>query len=101
MTLQSPGFSYKAEMGFTHRELLKGLPSAVEPYTVSRISDCIYEMTSEDRLVRLTMQPERVRKIASIRLPITDVELLFFGFEQNQYDAFMWRFKKYLQRGGG
>ena len=97
----APGFVYRAEMGFTHYELLKGLPSATKPYEVTRITDLLHEIRCEDRLVTLTLSPERARKIASISLPVIDVELSFFGFDHQQYESFMDRFKRYLHRGGG
>ncbi|NKB76386.1 MAG: hypothetical protein GKR96_04910 [Gammaproteobacteria bacterium] len=96
-----PDFNYKAEMGFTHYELLKGLPSAVKPYEIKRVSPLVYEMRFEDRLVNLVILPETIRKIASIELPVTSISLDFFEFEAAQYDTFMDRFKRYLHRGGG
>ncbi|NKB62274.1 MAG: hypothetical protein GKR95_09110 [Gammaproteobacteria bacterium] len=98
---RSPHFTYQAEMGFTHYELLKGLPSAVKPYLVHRISPLINEIRLDGRMVKLTIQPETIRKIASIELPITHVSLDFFDFDADQYDMFMHRFKRYLHRGGG
>ena len=96
-----PDYRYEAEMGFTHSELLKGLPSAVVPYEVVKVDELVHEMHFDGRLVRLLLSPERARVIASISLPVTDVVLSFFNFDEMQYTAFMDRFKRYLHRGGG
>ena len=92
---------YRAEMGFTHDELLKGLPSAVHPYSITTESNRVYLVQCDDRTARIQLSAERVRTIASISLPITDVEILFENFTEQEYEAFMARFRKYLQRGGG
>lgn len=92
---------YKAEMGFTHDELLKGLPNAVVPYTVSQVSANEYAIASGLQVATLTISPERVRKIAAISLPVIDVLIRFDNFSEQQYRDFVDRFKKYLHRGGG
>jgi len=92
---------YRAEMGFSHHELLKGLPSAVHPYSITRESERVYLVHQDDRTARIQLGPERVRTIASISLPVTDVEITFDNFNEQEYGAFMGRFRKYLQRGGG
>ena len=92
---------YRAEMGFSHGELLRGLPSAVHPYNITKQSDRVYLVQREHRTARIHLSPERVRAIASISLPITDVEITFENFTEQEYEAFMDRFRRYLQRGGG
>ena len=98
---QKPRFSYQAEMGFTHYELLKGLPSAVKPYEISQTTPLVYDMRLEGRVARMTISPETVRKIASMELPVTNMVIDFFDFDKNEYERFMGRFKRYLHRGGG
>ena len=93
--------TYRAEMGFTHHELLKGLPNAVVPYMVNRKDDLTYLMTANDRVVRLCLSPEKTRKIAAITLPVTDIVLEFENFTKVQHEEFIDRFRKYLHRGGG
>ena len=92
---------YRAEMGFSHGELLRGLRSAVHPYNITKESDRVYLVQREHRTARIHLSPERVRAIASISLPITDVEITFENFTEQEYETFMARFRKYLQRGGG
>ena len=88
-------------MGFSHRELLRALPSAARPFDVRRLGDRSYELVADGQRIELDLQPETERVIAAIRLPVTGIHMRFHGFDQSQYDAFMYRFKKYLQRGGG
>ena len=93
--------TYRAEMGFTHHELLKGLPNAVVPYTISRKNASTYLISRDDRVVTLHMSPERTRKIAAITLPVTDIVIEFENFNTVQHQDFLDRFRKYLHRGGG
>ncbi len=92
---------YQADMGFSHRELIKGLPSAVLPYTVNRVSSDTYSFVRENRVAKLNLGPEFSRKIASLNLPVTHITIEFENFSEVQYESFMERFKKYLHRGGG
>ena len=103
MTDSKPDYTpdYRAEMGFTHRELLKGLPNAVAPYSVSKSADLEYRITHKNQTAVLTISPERSRKIAAIALPVIDVMIQFENFNELQYRTFLDRFKKYLHRGGG
>lgn len=98
---KNEAFGYSAQMGFTHRELIKGLASAVAPYTVSRESERRFNITLENRTARLSVGEEKIRSIASLRLPVVDVSIEFDNFSQNQFSEFVERFKKYLHRGGG
>jgi hypothetical protein len=93
--------TYRAEMGFTHRELLNGLPNAVVPYTVSRKNDLTYLIAGDNRVVTLHLSPEKTRKIAAITLPITNIVIEFKNFDAVQHQQFLDRFHKYMHRGGG
>ena len=94
-------YSYSAEMGFTHRELTRGLASAVEPYSVIQKNDRSFQFVHKNQIACLTMSEERVRKIAGLKLPIIDVKIEFENFSEDNYYQFLERFKKYLHRGGG
>ena len=94
-------FTHRAEMGFTHRELLKGLPSAVAPFQIEKRSDLVYRLHHEAQRVVVTLQPETSRPIAAITVPVTAVKLEFFGFSEADFQSFMDRYKRYLHKGGG
>lgn len=92
---------YRAEMGFSRRELARGLPSAVAPYDVEKCSEAVYRFRRDQRIATLTMGEERQRRIASIALPVIDVSISFENFSPAERDSFLDRFRKYTQRGGG
>ena len=94
-------FSYEADMGFTHRELERGLTTAVAPYAISKISPLKFEFRHDNYLVMLDLQPEKTRKIASISLPVTTIKLSFHGMPEEEYERFLHNFRRHLQRGGG
>ena len=107
-------FIHEAEMGFSHAELLSRLPSAVAPFGIERQSARVYRLRAAgggagdgdgdgggDEHVTLTLQPETVRRLAAIALPVTRVRLEFFNFNAARFDQFMRRFKRYLHKGGG
>ncbi len=93
--------SYCSELGFTHAELLRCLPSAVAPYVISKRAENSYAMSFEKRVAWLSLEAEKTREIGSIKLPVTAITIEFENFSEIQYIAFMNRFKKYLHRGGG
>ncbi len=88
-------------MGFTHRELLKGLPAAVAPYQIEKHTDKLYRLHNESRQVLLHLSPETNRAIAALNIPMTSVKLEFFGFDESRFEDFMLRYKRYLHKGGG
>ena len=94
-------FTHRAEMGFTHRELLNGLPAAVAPFCIEKRADLVYRLHHQERRVVLTLQPEISRLIAALAIPVTAVKLEFFGFSKAHFEAFMDRYKRYLHKGGG
>ena len=94
-------FVHHAEMGFTHDEILRGLPAAVAPFTIEKIGAREYVLRYKNRSVRLTMQPETTRPIANFHIPMTVAKLEFFNFTQSDHNEFMQRYKRYLHKGGG
>lgn len=97
-------FVYRAEMGFTHQELLRLLPRAVLPYRVekqSALAYCLQGNGGGGGRVLLTLKPQGVRNLAAIALPVTEVKLEFFGFNEAGFGEFMHRYKRYLHKGGG
>ena len=99
--MSAPVFSYAAEMGFSHRELHSRLPSAVAPYRVSQLSPTALRFSHDAYWVEMLLQAETVRRIASIALPVTGIELNFYQMPETEYQRFLHRFKRYLHKGGG
>jgi len=106
-------FIHEAEMGFSHAELLSRLPSAVAPFGIERQSARVYHLRAAGgdagdtgdgdggEHVTLTLQPETLRRLAAIALPVTRVRLEFFNFNAARFEQFMRRLKRYLHKGGG
>jgi hypothetical protein len=94
-------FTHVADMGFTRAELLKGLKTAVFPYQVVNLNTDMIKIVDEDRVVRLTTGKDGFRAIASMQVPKLSVQLEFINFDQDQFERFMQRFRKYLHKGGG
>ncbi len=97
---------YFAQMGFTHLELSRSLAAAVAPYRVSADQTASqgergFRITLGHRTAYLTMGEEKVRRIASLELPVVDVRIRFEHFSQTERHEFIDKFKKYLHRGGG
>lgn len=92
---------FRAEMGFSHRELIRGLPAATEPFAIEQVEPLAFRIFDDTREALLSMSEERLRTIASISLPVIDVVIRFNHFSEEERDAFVKNFKKHLQRGGG
>jgi hypothetical protein len=92
--------SFTRELGLTHAEFHRSLPPAIahRPYAVDgdrvRIDDGARSVTIE-------LGPQRYRAIASLRIPYLEARFTFSGFSVPERDAFMTRFERYFQRGGG
>jgi hypothetical protein len=96
-----PDFTWRAQMGFSRSELIRALPRAVEPYRIRNSATNPVEILLDSRIVRLHTGPDGYREIASMRIPQLPVSLEFFDFGAAEYEAFLSRFRKYLQKGGG
>ena len=101
MNLNDPLFSYSAEMGFSHRELRRGLTSAVSPYIINEKDPLRFLFENDTAVVEMRIKPEYKRVIASFSLPVTHVTLNFFNMDETEYERFLGRFRRYLQKGGG
>ncbi|HIF09691.1 MAG TPA: hypothetical protein EYQ81_07485 [Sneathiellales bacterium] len=89
------------EMGFTHKQLLRLLPRAAadRPYQLSDTQFVIDAGNS--RTVTVVLEPETVRKIASVSLPQTTVHFEFSGFDYGEAEAEMDRLSIHFHKGGG
>ncbi len=102
-------YAYRSELGFSHAELIRILPSAVAPYVLSQRNEnsdsmsfaMSFTLSSAGRVAYLHFAAESTRKIASMTLPVTLLTIEFENFSEIQHTQFIDRFKKYLHRGGG
>ena len=100
MTTTSTTTTFSREMGLTHAEFFRTLPAAMggQAYQVS--GRCI-SVEDGDRRLTILLDPEGERRIALLRLPVTRVSFEFSRYTQQDIDAFMKRFERHFQRGGG
>lgn len=87
-------------MALGHADLLRTLPAALEgcPHEVS---GNVITIRGEGRQVVIRLSPERERRLAALRLPVTVLDFRFAGYSREEVDAFMKRFDRCFQRGGG
>ncbi len=91
----------RLEMGFPHHEIFRLLPAAVEgrPY---KVSGTVITVEDGSRRVRIGLADQRYRRVGpELKLPVTDVDLKFEGFSEDEADRFLERFRLHYQRGGG
>lgn len=95
-----PPAVFSRELGLTHAEFLRFLPPAIahRPFTVAgdrvRVEDGHRSLTIE-------LGPQHYRRIASLRLPYVEARFVFDGYTGGERRAFMARFERCFQRGGG
>jgi hypothetical protein len=88
------------EMNITRSEFERLLPAAVAHAAFAVEGGDYVSMAGPPRW-RVRLGPERIRRIALIRLPLRDVEIELEGFDDAGAEAFRKRFDLYFQKGGG
>ncbi len=91
---------FEREMGLTHLEFFRTLPSAVgeQEYTIDGSTITISLKVGQ---LIITLAPESVRRIASARIPKTEVHFSFENVSAEEKLSFLSYFDKRFQRGGG
>lgn len=91
----------RAEMGISHADFRRIFPRLVSDaesdFDGSRVS---VRWRDGSRLV-VSLAPEGERRIALLRLPTTDLRFEFHAFDPGRCAAFMQRFDRAFQKGGG
>ena len=89
------------EMGFTHSQLRRVLSDAARgrPYQVG--DDKVTIDPGEGRSITISFDPETVRKIASISLPLTVVHFELAGYDEGGVKAEMELLSTHFHKGGG
>ena len=96
----------RREMSISHGEFLGSLVAAVAPATfhappTTGTGPVTITVHGAPGSVEIRMSAQRERRIALLCLPVTDVEIELQGFSEQDYAAFMLRFDRAFQRGGG
>ena len=87
-------------MSITHKDFFRLLPRAVNgaPVTCRNNQADIATKAGE---VKITLAPERVRKLGLMEFPVTEVTIEFNGFSAPDRTTFLARFDLAYQKGGG
>ncbi|MEX2516847.1 MAG: hypothetical protein WD572_08085 [Gammaproteobacteria bacterium] len=88
------------EMAVSHADFLRLLPHAMPGYELSSDEDRIIA-TAGNKKVEIRLGPESERRIAMLRVPVTEVTLVFKGFTDEEARAFLDKFDMTYRRGGG
>ena len=88
------------EMSITHKDFFRLLPQAVNGAPVTRMDNQAHIATAAG-LVKITLAPERVRKLGLMEFPVTPVNIEFDGFNPAEQAVFLSRFDLAYQKGGG
>ena len=91
---------FTREMGITLSEFQRTLTSAVSPLTLSWEGQVV-PVNHPVGHIQINLGETSERKLGSFRLPVTPVEFLFVGLQQNERREFIERFDLYFHRGGG
>ncbi|GAG83133.1 unnamed protein product [marine sediment metagenome] len=96
------GDAFKRDMGYSLREFLRILPSAVKGYTHRIDGSRVVIIGSEaGRQLTLDLKTLPERRIGMIRIPRIEVEFFFENFSERARKDFMLAFDRSYQRGGG
>jgi hypothetical protein len=92
--------SFTRELGLTHDDFFRFLPPAISPHRFT-VEENTVRIADGDRTVTIELGPQQHRSIASLRLPYLEARFTFHAFSAEERAAFMARFERYFQRGGG
>lgn len=93
-------FFLQRQMALGAAEFLNLLPRAVAPLSYL-IEGSVVSVALGNGQVRITFTQLQPRRIASISLPVLQVEMTASGVEESDLSGFIARFDRSFQRGGG
>lgn len=93
----------KREMGYTRKEFMRTLPSALHDYNYSVEGETITISAPEaaDKTMTITLGSEAIRKIAMIQIPYIHVDFDFSQVDEAVHRRFLTQFDLYFKKGGG
>jgi hypothetical protein len=94
------GVVLSRELRLSHADFFRTLPHVLAGYPV-QISGAVVVVDEVQRRLTLRLAPAEKRRIASLCLPLTQVTFEFSGYSEEDISAFMERFARHFQRGGG
>lgn len=87
------------DMGVDHQEFLRILPQVLG--FSPALDNGMIAVEHGKRRLTIRLAPQIVRRLGLLALPVTLVELEFSGYGPDEAHAFMGRFDRAYQRGGG
>ncbi len=91
---------FEREMTITHRDFFRILPKALKSYLYQQHENVISVTLDEGEIV-IILAEERLRQIASLTLPITNVTFQIKNVVKKSKKGFFKQFDQAYQRGGG
>ena len=88
------------EMALTHRDFFRIIPRALGTDDYRKSGQKVM-LENGERLLEISLGPERERRIAQLAVPVTDVTLTFRGYAKAERDAALKLFECMFQKGGG
>jgi phosphatidylinositol kinase/protein kinase (PI-3 family) len=92
--------TFEREMTISHSDFFRILPKALKSYLYQQHENLINVTLDEGEIV-IILSEERLRKIASLSLPVTDVTFRVKNVAENTKNEFFKKFDRAYQRGGG
>ncbi len=90
----------RKEMGVSHQEILRIVPR-LAPAGETTVTGNRVVIEADGRRVEITLEEEGSRSLGIVQLPVTWVELAFYGHSEAQVKAFLEQFEQRFQRAGG
>jgi len=88
------------EFGLSHSDFYRVFPR-LEP-TATKVKERYFELERADgRKLEIQISPEKIRKLATLRIPYMDITFRFLGWSDAQRTEFFTDFDRSFQKGGG
>lgn len=88
------------EFGLSHTDFYRIFPR-IEP-SACRLDDRHFELEREDgRRLSIEISAEKIRKLATLKIPYIDITFSFRGWSTEQRTEFFEKFDRSFQKGGG
>ena len=91
---------FKREMTITHRDFFRILPKALKSYPYQQHENVVSIPLDGGEIV-IILAVEQLRQIASLTLPLTNVNFLIKNVAEKSKEAFFRQFDRAYQCGGG
>jgi hypothetical protein len=88
------------EFGLSHSDFYRIFPR-LEP-TAIKVTERYFELERADgRKLEIEISPEKIRKLATLRIPYMDITFRFLDWSEGQRAEFFTDFDRSFQKGGG